>query len=271
MRNNKLVFGFLFGLAVIANLLVAVESSPSTNELKWGEPVGELQMSGFLEKDALAVHCWIRNAGTKAITYNDYCLGYCASVVVMDKNGTRGLTRGPEMRPLLSAGPSPYDNKQLGPSGFIPRGRGYSENYSSVRNGKWLLNTNAPESSAGQGGNQEVLRPPSMWHDQGATIVVDLLDFQWPDDLLTNADLTLTITQCFPPVLTNYYQSILSPQQPWFSVTTQPIHIDGKRVGAILTNTFVNRSALPPWLKGITFTNTANTAKATNQPVPSSK
>src|SRR5271170_3621086 len=44
-------------------------------ELQWGEPVAGLEMAAITEPTAGVIHCWIRNAESREITYNNYTLG----------------------------------------------------------------------------------------------------------------------------------------------------------------------------------------------------
>jgi hypothetical protein len=58
------------------------------NKLQWGEAVGRFQMAAALDESNTVIHCWIRNAWTNAILYNDFLFGYVENVSLQFRQGT---------------------------------------------------------------------------------------------------------------------------------------------------------------------------------------
>lgn len=163
---------------------------PSNEELRWGEMVDGLQFAAVIQPGSGFVHCWMRNGSDAEITYNRYCLGYFASSGIEVRDGAEWvrLPRVPAgLRYYKGAGPSSGSMSRLAPQEIARRGgiavvsaearRDYSRATSS--NGT----TTVPK------------RADLPWFDDvGATIVVDLLDFEWPADALWN-EIELRVVQ----------------------------------------------------------------------------
>lgn len=62
--------------------------SMNTNGLAWGKAVGGFQMATVFDESNAVVHCWIRNATTNRIAFNDFYFGYVENVKVEIRLGT---------------------------------------------------------------------------------------------------------------------------------------------------------------------------------------
>jgi hypothetical protein len=65
-----------FGVSLKAN---AADSTNTTGPV-WGEAVGGFQLAAVLDESNAVVHCWIRNATTNQVAFNDFYFGYVENV-----------------------------------------------------------------------------------------------------------------------------------------------------------------------------------------------
>lgn len=145
-------------------------------ELRWGEVTDGLQIALIPETNAGAVHCWIRNALPKTISYNSYMLGDpdCVSIEVRNGDEWRRLERAKSaMRSCKGIGPSEQTFCKLDP-------------WQSIKEEVPMLNftrftpTPINENSFTLQMRKEFPHPSML----KATLLVDLGDFEWPENAL---------------------------------------------------------------------------------------
>jgi hypothetical protein len=71
----------------------------SENKLQWGEVVGGFQVAAALDESNAVIHCWIRNAMTNAIIYNDFEFGYVENISLQIQQGTNWAVVNAEVFP----------------------------------------------------------------------------------------------------------------------------------------------------------------------------
>jgi hypothetical protein len=165
-------------VAIIAQRPALADSAPP-NGLHWGDPVAGLQMAVVPDLPAGAVHCWIRNAENHAVSFDQYYLQWeYNGIEVQDPTGSwtnlarthlemriyegvgtdgRWVEELPPHQVITNKGPDGFQER--GPL-FVPRSTGFPA-------------------------------PAKL----GATLVLDLGDFQWPEQVLRQAVIEVRVMQ----------------------------------------------------------------------------
>lgn len=205
------------GVLLMALPLVAsasAEDRTDTNEILWANSPATLQIGIQTVLSNGAVRCWVRNSTTNEISYNCYGFGAFGSVRVEVHEGTNWtrLDYGPAFQRIVcSAGPSTRDLRKLNPGEVIKLE--YYSNYYQRRMAKFGSTTT---SALGQRWTHFEVSPPPP-DQQGATLVADLLDFEWPKRFLDQRLLHARVSLLLYPVAKSYEQTppryeVLSPQ-----------------------------------------------------------
>ncbi|MGD1084481.1 MAG: hypothetical protein ABSA47_06985 [Verrucomicrobiota bacterium] len=177
--------------AALAAAAQLAPDSTATNNVRWGETTNGLQMGICVEPSFGVVHCWLRNGETNEIAYNNWSLsGIDWSQTFLEmRDGTNwlALSRAPaKFRCQAGVGPAAFNNKTLQPQELIaPLGGGVAER----RFSEWVTN------KAG-GGHFSSPTPPVPGSHQ-ATMLVDLLDFNWPQAFLHQRNCEARIRHSF--------------------------------------------------------------------------
>lgn len=196
----------LLGMTVSS---LAAADSNSTKELHWGAEVAGLQMAAQADLPAGVIHCWIRNAENHTVTYNSYNLGNWGYVGIemQDIRGTwRRLDRKPDsMRLYQGVGPTERDIASLAPLHVIPPC--YSERSGLVG------------------------AAPAAAH-LGATLVLDLGDFQWSENILQLTKIEIRGVQSLAgPGMPNGVDGSYSPM---FDIRSPTLRLDGAVLRTLL-------------------------------------
>jgi hypothetical protein len=193
----------------LTGLGVVSADSVTAKKLRWGEPVAGLQMAAMVEVPAGAVHCWIRNADNHTVTYNSYNLGDW-SYVGIEVQDTRGiwtrLDRKPDsMRIYQGVGPTEHDIVSLAPLHVIPTCHSERSNVAGA-----------------------VPAPANL----GATLVLDLGDFKWPENILQQTKIEIRCVQGLAgPGMSNGVDGSYSPM---FGIRSSTLQLDGATMRSFL-------------------------------------
>ncbi|MBI3987297.1 MAG: hypothetical protein HY343_10270 [Lentisphaerae bacterium] len=183
-QPNRIAIAAL--VAWMTGVSLALAAPATTNELRWGEAVGGLQMAVSVEPRAGFIHCWIRNAETNEITYNRYLLGYFEDVGIEYNDGAdwRRLARAASrFRGYKGVGPTLQDLERLPPLQVITNGSVSLFLWADARYGPWIATTNGGLVGLTRELRTDLPQPSSF----GATFGVDIGDFEWPTGILAGA------------------------------------------------------------------------------------
>ena len=116
-----LVWCGLLSLATFVMHRVNADELGVTNTIRWGVPQEGLQLGVEPEEQSGVVSCYIRNATTNVVEYNDYYLGHgeLASVEILQGEFWLRLSKRQADQIFYSAGPSPRYNRSVKPKTFI--------------------------------------------------------------------------------------------------------------------------------------------------------
>jgi hypothetical protein len=103
----------LSGILFIAFATAQSSGLAHENKLQWGEVVGGFQMAAILDESNALIHCWIRNALTNSIIYNDFIFGDVESASLQVRQGTNWAAVNAEIfpGPQGARGAIPTDTK----------------------------------------------------------------------------------------------------------------------------------------------------------------
>ncbi len=103
----------LNGILFITPVTAQLSGLANKNKLEWGEVVGGFQMAAALDESNADIHCWIRNAQTNSIVYNDFIFGDAESVSLQVRQGTNWVAVNAEIfpGPQGARGAIPADTK----------------------------------------------------------------------------------------------------------------------------------------------------------------
>jgi hypothetical protein len=110
----------LMMLATNAPAQPQANETATSDVIRWGEPREGLSLGIEADERAGVIYCWIRNATTNAVQYNDYFLGVSGLVhVEISRDKTWQPLKFKRTGPVLSTGPSPRYNRILIPNASI--------------------------------------------------------------------------------------------------------------------------------------------------------
>jgi hypothetical protein len=242
-RKFRFDFAMAFFLLLSINL-VRAEGFDLTNSVKWwGETVNGLQMSIEHEDSEGFVYCWVRNATTNELTCNLWALGRWdgVRVEVMIDGESKPLGRAAkELRGYDGIGPITRDVKHLLPEEVLhPVGFDVADG----RVGSWIVLTNG---NVPNGFKKPLLASAPTPSKKDATFVVDLLDFNWPTETLTNRSLQLCVIQSLAPILDNYNQSL---ESRFVQLKSVSFMIDGVKLRELMDKLADERPKYQPTLQ----------------------
>ena len=179
---------------------------PKNNALAWGEAVGGLQMACSVDVSAVVIHCWVGNAGDKAVAYNDFVFGYVENVVLEVRQGTNWERVRVEVFPgdNTARGAIPTDTKIR----ELPPGQTMTETWTR-RDAK----ARRPYRDAGR---RERLLVSVC---EGDTYALDLTDARWwPTNILQQGTVEARVRQSFhSPLPSEEYPFVGGPSLTLFS------------------------------------------------------
>ncbi len=100
--RNKLILCLapvLSGILFITFATAQSSGLAQENKLQWGEVVGGFQMAAMPDASNAVIHCWIRNALTNSIIYNDFIFGDVESASLQVRQGTNWAAVNAEIFP----------------------------------------------------------------------------------------------------------------------------------------------------------------------------
>jgi len=173
-----------------------------------GEAINGLRLTAKEEFPAGVVHCWIKNVEDHAITYNRFavdvdCLS-CYDLEVQDSAGAWARLDGEGS--LNGIGPRPKDIKRL------PAHKVIKTDDPEVIGNEWAFAFVTP-------------RPPkpANW---GATNIVDLVIFRWPESVLRQAKITIRVALWMPHPSSDFSSSDVERD----TLRSPAIEIDGAKL-----------------------------------------
>jgi hypothetical protein len=147
----------------------------------WGESVNDLQMACSLDTSNGVLHCFVRNAGTNAVAYNDFTFGYCENLSLEIRQPTGWMrvdnVAWPHGNGVKVTVPDDTKIRWLQPGQIITN--------------TWVKRKTA-EASMGRGSFLVGISAPD-------TFVVDLVDarWRWPDIILQQGSVEARVRQIF--------------------------------------------------------------------------
>jgi hypothetical protein len=207
MKKNLRLLGAGALLRLMAGILAACAGDCSakeqpavqtvnTNNVRWGEITNGLQMGIVVEPAFGVVHCWLRNGETNEIAYNNWNLAFWENIGLEAREGTNWvrLARDPAtLRPREGIGPSIGEIVRLQPGEVIADRRPNYPAYAGRRFGDWVTETNGVQ-------HRRLSTPsPPVPASRKPTFFVDLLDFEWPTNVLHQQACEIRVCHSFAP------------------------------------------------------------------------
>ena len=155
------------------------------NAEHWGNILGAFQMATSLDKSNGVIHCWVRNAGSNAVPYNDFTFGYGANISLEIRQGTERARV----------------NAEVFPGGNVARGAiPTNVKVRWLQSGQIITNTWVRHDTSER---RKFLNVPSRETllariSEGDTFALDLVDARWwPTSILQHGSLEARVGQTF--------------------------------------------------------------------------
>jgi hypothetical protein len=190
--------GGLFGCSAS----ISHQSDLTDNDgYQWGEAVGGFQMAASVDASNAVIHCWIRNARTNAIIYNDFVFGYVENVFLQVRQGTNWAVVNVEIFPgeQGAMGAIPGDTKVR----WLQRGEIITNTWERRDTTVRLPHTKQSWNNARE---PWLARIQSLYYARESSLVkiterdtfaIDLINTSWPTNIVQQGTYKIRVEQDF--------------------------------------------------------------------------